>query len=154
MINSTFATYTEKLPVYMNRLLQMPLQLLEQPSVALPTAGIYVFYEGNTALYVGRTGRLKKRLKEHGAPSSSHYSASFAFLLAREEALANSIDCLRKRKELQVCPLFSPHFVSSKAKVAAMTFRCVEIEHPIEQTLFEVYAAVELKARYNSFEPH
>jgi len=35
-----------------------------------------------------------------------------------------------------------------------MEFRYVKVEDPIEQTLFEVYAAVKLKTLYNKFDPH
>ena len=153
-MNTAFAKYTEQLPEYMTQLLQMPLQQLQHHNHVLPNAGIYVLYENDAAQYVGRTERMKKRLKEHGAPYSNHNSASFAFLVAKEQAHASGVDCSRKRGVLQGCPLFVPHFMAAKAKVAAMAFRFVKIGDPIEQTLFEVYAAVELKTRHNSFKPH
>lgn len=146
--------YIERLPGYMSQLQQMQTHSRQEPGSELPTAGIYVFYKDGVPQYVGRTGRLKARLREHGSKSSSHYSASFAFLLAKEQAAQNGVDCKRKRGDLQVCPLFKPFFCAAKDKVAAMEFRYVKVEDPIEQTLFEVYAAVELKTLYNKFDPH
>lgn len=47
-----------------------------------PQRGIYVFYENDCPIYVGRTNRMNDRILEHGRRSSPHNSASFAFLLA------------------------------------------------------------------------
>ena len=84
---------------YLPKLKQMmPTKLADLKGAKLPKAGIYVLYEDETPLYVGRTGRMKARLKEHGAQSSSHFSASFAFILARKKALLDNVDCKRSRK--------------------------------------------------------
>lgn len=153
-MKTDFDKYVEKMQFeYLPKLKQMtPIKLADLKSAQLPNAGIYVLYEDETPLYVGRTGRLKARLREHSAESSSHFSASFAFILARKKALLNNVDCKRSRKQLQDCPDFA--FNEAKKRVRAMQFRCVEIEDSIEQTLFEVYAAVELETPHNSFEPH
>lgn len=153
-MNHIFKEYIERLPGYLSQLQQMQTHSRQEPGSELPTAGIYVFYKDGIPQYVGRTGRLKARLREHGSKSSSHYSASFAFLMAKERATQNGIDCKRKRGDLQACPLFKPFFYAAKDEVAAMDFRYVKIENPIEQTLFEVYAAIELKTRYNKFDSH
>ena len=129
-----------------------PISLVDLKNAKLPTAGIYVLYENGTPQYVGRTGRLKARLKEHSYEKSSHFSASFAFLLAKENAISKGVDCKRNRSALEKDHSFG--FSEAKAKVRLMQFRCVEITDPIAQTLFKVYAALELKTPYNSFELH
>ena len=48
--------------------------------------GIYVFYENEVPVYVGRSRKLKERLQVHSRPSSGHNSATFAFILATEVA--------------------------------------------------------------------
>ena len=151
---STFEQCVDKLrQEYLPKLKEMtPIRLADLKSADLPKAGIYVLYEAEIPLYVGRTGRLKARLKEHGAESSSHFSASFAFILAKQKALLNNVDCKRSRKQLQDCPDFA--FTEAKKRVRAMQFRCIGIDDPIEQTLFEVYAAMELKTPHNSFDSH
>ena len=117
----------------------------------LPAEGIYVFYERGRPQYVGRSGRLRQRLLEHGGESSSHYSASFAFLLAREKALEQAIDATRARGTLQQCPLFGPLFLAAKKRVALMEIRYVAITDEVEQALFEIYAALALKTPDNHF---
>ena len=132
-----------------------------------PGRGIYVFYENCKPLYVGRSGRkggkpdrMRERIYEHCRKSSTHNSASFAFLLAVETAQKQKIDCKTPtRDELQNTPKFIPHFVAAKKRVKGMQFRVVEVTDPIEQTVFEVYAAVMLgttvqQGGYNDFENH
>jgi len=35
-----------------------------------------------------------------------------------------------------------------------MSVRVIESDHPIDQTIFEVYASMELKTPYNDFDTH
>src|SRR6056297_345488 len=53
--------------------------------------GIYVFYENDKPIYVGRSNRkrLRKRLQEHARKSSNRNSATFAVLLAKEQKELN-----------------------------------------------------------------
>jgi len=117
--------------------------------------GIYVLWEGSEALYVGRTGNLKQRLRQHGQRSSTHYSASFAFNLAKGEAQKSGLVTEgRKRGELQADPAFSDCFERAKERVRQMHVTAIEVASPILQTLFEVYVHLELGTRYNDFENH
>lgn len=100
------------------------------------------------------------RILEHAYPSSSHNSATFAFLLAVETAQEKGIDCeTPKRDELHNTPAFRPLFKVAKKRVRGMEFRVVEINDAIEQAVFEVYAAMELgttleQGGYNDFDNH
>ncbi len=129
-----------------------PLNLTDLKVAKLPPAGIYVLYEHEIPQYVGRTGRLKARLKEHGHKNSNHFSASFAFILAKKQALAKGIDCNRSREALAADPDFK--FKEAKEAVSLMQVRFIEIGDSIAQTLFEVYASLELKTPHNTFDPH
>ncbi len=56
----------------------------------IPKRGIYLFSEGDQHLYVGRTNRIRSRLAGHCRPSSTHFSATFAFRVASRIALAKA----------------------------------------------------------------
>ena len=149
----TFEEYVRDMPGYLARLEGINfINLADLKDAELPQAGIYVLYEHGTAQYVGRTGRLKARLKEHGHQNSNHFSASFAFILAKKQALLNGANCNRSREALVADPDFK--FVKAKEAVSLMQFKFVVLIDPIAQTLFEIYAALELKTPHNSFEPH
>jgi len=50
----------------------------------LPIRGIYLFFEGASHLYVGRTNRMRERLRGHCVPSGSYFTATFAFRVVRK----------------------------------------------------------------------
>jgi hypothetical protein len=149
-----FSQIIEKLPILLEQLKASPLCPWDSLGV-LPQRGVYVFYEGKCPVYVGRSDRVRKRVREHGQPSSQHGSATFAFLLAKEKAESQGMfDSSKPRRELQDDPVFKPLYTEAKGRICKMSVRVVEVMDPIEQTVFEVYAAMELKTRYNSFENH
>ena len=119
----------------------------------LPKKGIYVFYEDGLPIYVGRTNRMKNRLTEHSKQSSGHTSATFAFNLAKEKAKKTTINLNQLRKDLEDDPRFSRIYAEEKERVSKMKIKVIEIEDPIVQTLFEVYAHLELNTQ-NEFENH
>lgn len=110
-----------------------------------PDQGIYVFYEDGTPIYVGRSRRLKTRLREHSQQSSGHTSATFAFNLAKKRAKELGIEINKRRKDLQDDHDFSPIYKETKDRVSKMPIKAIGIEDPITQTLFEVYASLELR---------
>ena len=139
--------------------------LKDVPSIKeLPekTQGVYVFYENEKAIYLGRSDDIRSRLLMHSRESSDDNAASFAFLLAKEE-LREYIEEKRKklnkkklsRKELFKIFKFKEAFKKAKERIKKMSIRCVEIENPIKQATFEIYAASILGTlKYNSFENH
>ena len=153
-LNDHFEAVIAKMPVLLDALQANPLVARSRLGI-IPEKGIYVFYENDVPLYVGRSGRLRRRLLEHGQPSSWHNSATFAFILAFEEAEEQGMAVKsRTRTELQNDELFGPLYLQAKRRVSRMQIRVVEVSDPIEQTLFEVYAALKLEAPYNDFENH
>ena len=123
--------------------------------------GIYVLYEDNLPIYVGRSDRLADRLLEHSRPSSGSESASFAFNLAKKKFRENNsgreleTDSM-SRKDFAKDPTFKPLFAAAKKRVSEMQVRVVEVTDPIEQSLLEVYAHLDLGTdpELNSFENH
>ena len=123
--------------------------------VDIPERGVYVFYENDKALYVGRSNRLKARLREHCRESSTHNSATFAFNLAKEKMrLGQGMTVRVTRKELQKAPGFERAFYEARKRVSEMKIRVVQIDDQVTQALFEIYAALALEAPYNDFSNH
>ena len=117
----------------------------------VPQQGVYVFYEGDTPIYVGRSRRMRQRIREHGATSSRHESATFAFKLLRHvirEPEGHSSKYTRP--ELQ--EKYASQYAAQRKRVRNMRFRVVEIEDPVKQTMFETYAILALDTtRFNTF---
>jgi hypothetical protein len=155
-MNETFRAHVESLHPSFQRLMAMPPVNVCALPKTMPARGIYLFSEGNKHLYVGRTNRLRKRLKEHCRKSSTHNSAPFAFLLAREASGMVSASYQRNgsRAQLEKDRTFGPSFLAAKARVSNMDVRYVEEGDPLRQALLEIYVAIALKTPHNSFENH
>ena len=152
-VNEEFGKLVNQLPHLLEQLDSSP-ALHRSKSRRLPKRGVYVFYEGGKALYVGRSNRMKERILQHGRPGARHNSATFAFNLAGEDAREKRIDVSMSRDQLQDDPAFAPLFSDAKQRVSGMSVRGVEIKDPIVQTLFEVYAHIALGTEYNDFDTH
>ena len=110
--------------------------------------GIYVFYENEEPVYVGRTNknRMRERIMEHSRKSSNKNSATFAFLILKDNfsEIINNIDTYDK------------DFLKAKEKVLKMKVRIIEINDPIIQTIIEPFIAYKLGTikKYNKFITH
>ena len=121
----------------------------------VPKKGIYILYDRNKAIYVGRSNRMKERIQEHSRQSSDNYSATFALRLAKEEygrdhVIPKSIT----NKDLLNMTDFKSLFSKAKERVAGMKIRVLKSEDQVEQTLFEICAQLELNTKYNDFTTH
>ena len=174
MSKSRFQYVINKMPKYMEELEDCePIPMLYTPSewkklgFNVPKKGIYVLYEEEKPMYVGRSDNIPGRLQQHGRSSSTSSSASFAFNLAKRkfscrtsipkeefELWSKHLFGDVSRSELEKNDIFQPYFNRAKESVKKMKVRVVEVEDPIEQTIFEVYAHMELGTEFNSFENH
>jgi predicted GIY-YIG superfamily endonuclease len=153
-MNKEFTSKVKQLPGLLERLSKAPLKPWSDLGI-LPPKGVYVFYENGKPLYVGRSDNMRKRLNQHGWPSSNQNKAPFAFNMAKKEAIKKGIDINRKREELERDKTFAALFLEAKARVSMMSVRAIEIDDPIVQTLFEVYASIALRTEeYNYFGTH
>lgn len=153
-MSKQFDKIIENMPLLLDRLLDTAL-FTRANLRGVPERGIYVFYEEEAPIYVGRSNRLRQRLLEHGRPSSRHNSATFAFNLAIEAADDKGINIEGKtRTELEHGTSFANLHAEQKKRVAAMQVRVIKLIDPIEQTLFEVYTALALRTAYNDFDTH
>ena len=152
-MNAKFEEIINQFSDLMHQLEDSPLR--QRNSLAdIPNKGIYVFYENEEPIYVGRSNRMKDRIQEHGRKSSYHNSATFAFILAKEIANEQGIDIKIKRKALESDSTFADIFFKQKERVSKMNVRVIEIDDPIIQTIFEVYVSMELNTEYNDFDTH
>ena len=152
-MNAEFQATIELFPGYMKELLrELPVPANELKKI--PNQGIYVFYEDDKPIYVGRSRNLSQRFKQHRQQSSNHNSATFAFMIAKQDAAKKKLNIHKTREELQIDPDFLPFFKNAKKRVSEMKIQVIDIDDPVEQTLFEVYAALELKTLYNNWKTH
>ncbi len=119
-----------------------------------PTGGVYLFSEGDSNLYVGRTKvKIATRVKAHvrAAPD-----CPFAFRLAREATgnTSASYTGIGTRKQLLKTPSFSKAYQRAKSRIRMMQVRYVHEPDPIKQALLEIYVSVVLKTKYNDFDTH
>ncbi len=153
-MSAKFNQLVAKMPELLKRLESQ--SFLTRDNLArIPKQGIYVFYENEEALYVGRSNGLKSRIQQHGRQSSDHYSATLAFNMAKKEMNVNrNKRGLATRNELEKAPGFKEAFFLARKQVAKMQVKVIGIEDQIAQALFEVYAALTLNTKYNDFSTH
>ena len=144
------------MPLYLQSLLEKPLIGIDEIGITqVPQKGIYVFFEDNKPIYVGRSNRLKKRLKEHSQRSSDHYSATLAFRIAKQILYKPQKKGGKQTNEqLMENKDFVEGFEAAKDRIAKAKIRFIEIEDQIEQAMFEIYASLALNTELNDFDTH
>ena len=122
----------------------------------LPARGLYLFSEAGEHLYVGRTNRLRERLRGHCIPSGTHFTATFAFRMARRMTGKTRASYAKagSRIDLLQDVVFASAFEAAKRRIASMDLRFVEELDPTRQALLEIYVATVLKTPYNDFDNH
>jgi hypothetical protein len=155
-MNADFAKLVDSLEPKLTALLAMAAVRFTDLPRQMPERGIYLFSERGRHLYVGRTNNLRRRLAGHCRPSSNHFSATFAFRIARKKTglLKAAYSPMGSRGELVKDLIFGPAFVRAKARIAGMDLRFIEETDPIRQALLEIYVAIALKTPYNDFDNH
>jgi len=146
----------ESLPAALASLLTMPPVTCGSLPKHMPKRGVYLFSEGAQHLYVGRSNRVRARVRNHGSPSATHRPAAFAFKLAREATGKPKATYKTdgSRANLMLDAAFVAAFTNAKQRIGAMDVRFVEEIDPVRQCLLEVYAAVALGTPYNDFDNH
>lgn len=155
-MHDAFRSYVESLHPSFERLMKMsPVRIGALPK-KIPKKCIYLFSEGDNHLYVGRTRKLRSRLRQHSIPAAQHNQAVFAFKVAREMTGCTEAAYSTKgsRAALVREPRFAEVFIEAKARVRNMDLRFIEENNPLRQALLEIYVAVVLGTKYNDFETH
>ena len=154
-MDSRFARYMENLHEKYEQLMAMEPVTMESPLHNTPEGGVYLFSEGASHLYVGRSKRqLNKRLRGHIRKSAR--DCPLAFKLAREATgkteTSYSGDDIRDK--LLSDPAFLNSYQDAKARIRRMKIRWVHEPEPTRQALLEIYVSVVLDTRYNDFDTH
>ena len=154
-MNERFKKLADRMPLLLQSLLEQPLIARDDIGVIqVPEKGVYVFFENNKPIYVGRSNRLKKRIKEH-SQISSQYSATLAFRIAKQNTLILQKKGRKQTNEqLMKNSVFREKFEAAKDRIARTRIRFIEVEDPVEQTMFEIYAALVLDTELNDFSTH
>lgn len=103
--------------------------------------GIYVLYENNRAVYVGRTKKLKQRFRAHVTPN--HHSASYALKRVRKRLELKST----YKKEGSRSWIVEKHrdkFIQEIEAIKRMHYRFLEVPDNIDQYFLEYLAEEEL----------
>lgn len=157
MRNHQFATRVEQLAGKFDELMACPLMPAKEATSSKlfsSKGGIYVFYENDRPIYVGRSDNLKRRVRIHRM--SDHMGATLAFKLAREQANTEGLDhsMAKNRKAKIAIPEFNTMFLNAKQRITGMSVRFVEVEDSILQMMLEAYVHLELETPYNDFDNH
>ena len=118
----------------------------------VPKQGVYVFCEKNKPIYVGRSNRMKERLKEHSQTGSDQYSATLALRMAKKDMRTEQKKLTNK--QLMEDSDFVKKFKEAKKRIANTEIRFIEIKDQAEQSVFEIYAAFVLETELNDFGTH
>jgi hypothetical protein len=150
-----FESLVTELPNLLDRLLVAPAAKVADHDPIPEVAGIYLFSELDHAIYVGQTRKLRQRLRNHTNPLGKNNQATFAFLVAKDEAARAGVDTDLFRAQLEADRKFAGHFKAAKLRVSEMDVRFIELAGPIERSVFEIYASLALDTLvFNSFETH
>jgi hypothetical protein len=155
-MNRKFATLIETLHPSYEHLLAMDPVTTESLPKETPISGIYLFTEHQKHLYVGRSNRLKSRVRRHGTKGSKHNVAAFAFKMAREATgnLQATYTTKGSRKDLVLQPEFAAAFADAKQRIRAMEVRFVEETDQLKQAILEMYVSFVLDTPFNDFDTH
>ena len=155
-MNARFRAEVGGLDVKLKRLLSVPSVKLRSLPPNMHKRGVYLLSQGERHLYVGRSNRLRQRLQEHGRTSADHFSATFAFLIARRKTGRKRATYIKKgsRARLSASPRFKRAFARARQRIAKMDVRWVAEPRQVRQALLEIYAATVLRTTYNDFDTH
>jgi hypothetical protein len=155
-MNKDFERLINKLDPKLICLLEMtPVSPANLPKT-MPKEGIYLFSEKGNHLYVGRSRNIRRRIQKHSRPGATHHTASFAFLIAREDTGWNKAAYKPEgsRAQLAEIPEFANAFTKAKERIRSMDLRFVEETDSLSQALLEIYVAISLRTPYNDFRTH
>lgn len=159
------AEITKQLPDLLTRLLDSPIYGLgdgrELPPVE-PRYGVYLFSERRRPRYVGRVGltdrsklagktysSFRTRLRGHVRPR--HNQGTYAYGLTVKHFQAKKLPLAGTRKANCEDPAFMAEFQRQCERIRRMDIQVVEITDNRLAAVFEIYAAMVLDLRHQTF---
>ena len=155
-MNEKFRELADRMPLRLQSLLERPPIARDDIGIIqVPQKGVYVFFENEKPIYVGRSNRMKERIKEHSQISSDRYSATLAFRIAKQNTpILQNKGKRQTNEQLMKNSAFRKKFEAAKNRIARTKIRFIEIEDQVEQAMFEIYAALVLDTELNDFSTH
>ncbi|MFG6567683.1 MULTISPECIES: GIY-YIG nuclease family protein [unclassified Sulfitobacter] len=151
----SFSDYTGKIPSLFEALTNMPIEKFRASVKDKGKSEIYILYENEDPVYVGRTRNLEGRFRAH--TTRSHNSASFALKRTRAkhpEIAKATYSSVNSRQAIVEHPEYGQTFRDEIDAIRSMSFRFLEVPDPIEQYLLELYATIELDLELTGFDSH
>jgi hypothetical protein len=155
-MNEKFKSYIESLEPAYRRLLGMRASTIANLPKEVPEAGVYLISENGNPIFVGRTNRMRSRLKEQCRLSSNHNTASLAFKIARKATIHKKATYTsdNSREALEKDASFKAEFEFVKQRLSDMEVKFIEETDPLRQCLLQIYVALATGAKYNDFDTH
>ena len=155
-MNEVFRLLIESLEPQLATLLRCKPVMVNSLPKDIPKKGIYLFSEGDTHLYVGRSNRIRERLRSHTQKSGDSYSSTLAFRMARHQTGTLKASYMKKgsRRQLENRDDFKEAFVTAKKRLSKADIRFVAEDDPTRQAVLEIYVATSLKTPFNDFDNH
>jgi hypothetical protein len=125
-----------------------PSSLARHLGLSSDFSGCYVLVDGRTPKYVGISRKVLSRLRQHFR-GKTHFDASLAYALAQKQCPTPGY-----RGAAMAIPRFQKAFKVAQAELVAMKVAFIEIENPLELYIFEAYAAMALRTKWNTFRTH
>jgi hypothetical protein len=115
--------------------------------------GIYLFYEKENAVRVGRAKKLKTRIKGHS--SKNYKTAAFAFKLTRKATnKPTTYTPEGSREDLMKDPEFRAEFDKNIERIKKMKVKYIVVESSIHQYLLELYISLAHDLDLSEFDTH
>ncbi|UWR91080.1 GIY-YIG nuclease family protein [Phaeobacter inhibens] len=153
MSSADFDTFCDKAKSNFDLLKQQRIFSMSARPAGLKISAIYVFYENNTPVYVGRTNNLAQRLRAH--VTASHNSSSFALKRTRkrhQEISKATYKTTLSRSQITAHEVYGATFRDEIDSIKGMDFRFLEIKSHIEQYLTELYVTMALGLDTDGFD--
>ena len=126
-----------------------PTALCRQFSLDSDFSGCYVLLEQEKPVYVGISGSVIQRLRQH-VRGTTHFDASLAYRIAVDAAPHN-----HTRAKAMENKDFKAAFDSAKTYLRGLHVAWVKIENPLVLYVFEPYCAMKFDtSKWNTFETH
>jgi hypothetical protein len=149
-MNSHFESAVAAIPALFERMMASTMVDRKNITSLNKLPGIYIFFENDVPVHVGRTRDMARRLRDH--VQKTHNSASFAFKRAQRQLGKSKKD--GSRSSLLKDPVFMTEFLRQIEMVRSMRIGYVEVADPIQQYLLELYSHLELDLPLNEFDTH
>lgn len=152
-MNETFRQHTEALHPKFEMLMALQPVSFSALSGIADRPGIYLLSEGLQHLYVGRTRKIRSRLRMHvgGDPAGASFAVKLARLQINRPATYKPESGL---KQLRADAAFIAAFAEARNRIRGMSIRHVEETDAHRQALLEIYATLALNTPYNDFDTH